>query len=107
MAADSNLPNPLKVETILDKRILAIYVIACVAVAGSAWTAFGSDSVSGSTIASIVAVVIGLLVVSATALRSSRSTRSVAHVLYETEHQRQVIGPPSGAAGVTNSTDAS
>ena len=91
----------------MDKRTLAIYVIAGVAVAGSAWTAFGGNSVSGSTIASIVAVVIGLLVVSTTALRSSRSTQSVAQVLYETEHQPQVIGPRSGAAGVTNSTDAS
>jgi hypothetical protein len=64
----------------LDRRTTLVYLAAGAAVAGSAWITFVPDSVSGSTFGSILAVTIGLLVVSTTALRSSRSTRSAADV---------------------------
>ena len=90
----------------LNRRSILVYLIAGAAVAGSAFTTFVPDSVSGSTFVTIVAVATGLFVVSMMALRSSRSTRSVAHVLYETEHQPQVRGRRDSTAGGTISTEA-
>jgi hypothetical protein len=89
----------------LDKRSTLVYFIAGTAVTASAWTTFVPGSVSGSTFGSILAVTIGLFAVSTIALRSSRSTRSVAHVLYDTEHQSKA-GAQAGRA-TSNVTDAS
>ena len=88
----------------LDRRSTLVYFIAGAAVTGSAWTTFVPGSVSGSTFGTILAVTIGLFAVSTVALRSSRPTRSVAHVLYETEHQAKA-GAQAGRAP-SNMTDA-
>jgi hypothetical protein len=89
----------------LNKQAI-VYFIAGAAVTGSAWITFVPESVSRSTFGSILAVAFGLVVVSTIALRSSRSTPSVAQMLYETEHPPAVSAPRAAVHG-SHSTDAS
>ena len=105
MAADGNLRIPRELKPILNKQSIVVYFAAGAAVAGSAWTTFVPQSVSGSTFGSILAVAFGSLVVSTIVLHSRRPAASVAQVLYETEH-RSGVSAQRGLRG-RDSADAS
>jgi uncharacterized membrane protein len=67
--------------TRLDSLALTIYLVASLV----GWTLLVPGWMSGATFGAIVAVGFGLGAVSVMTLNAGRSTRSVAHVLYETE----------------------
>ena len=90
----------------LDRRTTLVYIIAGVALIGSAWIAFVPDWLSASTFGWILAVAIGLVVVSTIAVRSIGSPPSVAQVLYEAEHPA-ALATQGGARLVSPADDAS
>jgi len=51
-----------------------------------AWAAFVPDRMSGATLGWMSAAVIALCVVAVSVVRAGRSPRSIAQLLYDTEH---------------------
>jgi hypothetical protein len=66
-------------------RLYSLALIIYLAAALVAWAVLVPGWMSGATLGAIVAVGFGLGAVSLMTLNAGRSTRSVAHVLYETE----------------------
>lgn len=76
-------------------HLVRVYVVAAMAVMGlalTAWAVWGSPS--NLSLAWVAIVGVGLVLAAATAVRAAGPTRSVAHVLYDTENPNGLVPAP-------------
>lgn len=73
----------------LTRRTYWLYLWISVAVVFVAWAGFVPGWMSGPTLGWVTAVVVALFAVSLLAMRAGQPTRSVAHVLYDAEQQKE------------------
>jgi hypothetical protein len=78
-------------------HLIRVYVVAAMVVMGlalTAWAVWGSPS--NLSLAWVGIVSVGLVLAAATAVRAGGPTRSVAHVLYDTENANGLTPAPVG-----------
>jgi hypothetical protein len=77
-------------------RAYSLSLVICAAAVAIIWAVAVPGVLSGATFGAVAVIVLALAVVLVISVQSGRSTRSVAHVLHDTETDGDVLTGPAG-----------